>query len=153
MKIETHLRKRARWSRVSFCFWMASSAGFLLLVFLKAPQITDSTIRATLYAADQWHFHGKHFDPQLVCLSALAIGLVSACMASYLLARTGLIELERSMLYSGLADALCIAGSSMAELEKAVAIFVPRTIKGKALDGLGVKGAQEVIELLKKLRP
>jgi len=153
MKIETHLRKRAKMARVFFCLWMTASAGFLLLVFLQVPEITDRTVRATLYAADQWHPPSKDFDPQFVCLSALTIGLVAICTGSYLLARTALKALDRSILYSGLADALCIAGDSMAELEKAVAIFVPRAVKSKALDVFPLKEAQEIVEILKKFRP
>jgi hypothetical protein len=69
-----------------------------------------------------------------------------------LLGRSAFAQIEQAERLSGVADALCISGGNFAQLEKAVALFVPKNSSIANSKQISTDDLKEFVELLKKIR-
>jgi hypothetical protein len=138
MTIELSLRRRAMQSRLLAVFWLTLATIILVGASLSLPHVaTDMlnsigkddgllpTSNAVVKADDQ---HEKITLPhaQVFVMVTVGLGFFGITLISFLLGRASLFEMALAARHSGLADALCIVGSDIDELEKAASFIVPK---------------------------
>jgi hypothetical protein len=128
MTIEFSLRRRARRARYMATLWLGLATFILVGTYASLPVIANRAVRtfvnleqnATQAAGDR-----KGSNIELYVIGVVALALLAVGFAGFLLGRTAFVEIELAARFGGLADALCISGESLDQLEKAANIFVP----------------------------
>ena len=87
---------------------------------------------------------------EVFVLVTLALGFSGITFVGFLLGRASLFEMALAARLGGLADALCITGNDIDELEKAASIVVP---KAKHLSIPEILSAKDIKELAETLKP
>jgi len=90
---------------------------------------------------------------QVYALGTLALGLLAISFACFLLGRAAFVEVELAARFSGIADALCVAGDNFEQLEKAADLLVPAAKYLSVPDIFSVRDLQSVAEVLKQVKP
>ena len=138
MTIELSLRRRAVRARFLAILWLCLVAAILTATYISLPAlagkllasvttITGASPKTDTTAKDSAQLVAKPaVTPQVFTLTSLALGVFAVSFGCYFLSKTALIELESASRLTGLADALCVAGSDFAKFEKAVALLVPK---------------------------
>lgn len=88
--------------------------------------------------------------------SAVAIvmaGLLAVSYACYLLGRSASVEMQCAWRSNALADAMCIAGGNLDDLEKTAHLFSSLTRLPGIVDDLSKKNRAAILELVKLLKP
>jgi len=94
----------------------------------------------------------KNSHIEIYAIGIVALGLLAVCFACFLLGRSAFVEIELSARFGGLADALCIAGESFDQLEKATSFLVPGTKYLSVPEIFSTKDLDSVVQVLKELR-
>jgi hypothetical protein len=164
MTIEFSLRRRARQSRLLAIIWLGMATFILVATYVSLPHFA----RQTLYSIgkiDIQSVEAKNVPTvdspetkslvhmQLYALGTLALGLLAISFACFLLGRTAFVEIELAARFSGIADALCIAGDNFEQLEKAADLLVPAAKYLSVPDIFSVRDLQSVAEVLKQVKP
>jgi hypothetical protein len=153
MTLELSLRRRATHARFLAILWLSISIGVLIGAYASLPFIAQKTLSIagsvdpSMQMANISHLHVPIF-----AITTLLMGFSVISIACYLLGRSAFVEIELAARFSGLADALCVAGSDLAQFEKAAAVLVP---KGKFLSApflRSTKDLKSMAELLKQIR-
>jgi hypothetical protein len=161
MTIEFSLRRRAARSRYMATVWLALATAILIGTYISLPIIANNTLGAvrTLEAqpsgaksTSQPPIEGNALRTEVYVVSVLALGLLAVCFACFLLGRSALVEIELAARFNGFADALCIAGENLDQLEKATSLLVPRTKFLSTSRIFSPKDVKPIIELLNEVR-
>jgi len=143
--------------------WLALAVLILVGTYVSLPLIANNTLHAvhstemessgSKTSAAQPAVAGQpsHFEPYAV--GVLALSLLAVCFACFLLGRAAFVEVELAARFVGLADALCIAGDSIDQLEKAANLLVPGTKYLSVPEVFSLKDLSSVAEVLRELRP
>jgi hypothetical protein len=164
MTIEFSLRRRATQARCLAILWLSLATIILVAAYISIPFVANKTLSSVskielqtigaktspaLDALDTKTF----FHVQLYAMGALALGLFAISFASFLLGRSAFVEIELAARFSGFADALCIAGDSFDQLERAANLLMPSTKYLSVPDIFSTKDLNSLVEVLKELRP
>jgi hypothetical protein len=130
---------------------MATS--IFVLAFLWSPYLLKRTILVLAEPASLQHpiraSESRVLPPDYIAgVGLFALAALFVCYGTYLLGRSAMLELERSAFFNGLADAVCIAGDDFVQLEKAVALFVPRSRHVRQSDILSMKEVKALLQVL-----
>jgi hypothetical protein len=158
MTIEFSLRRRANQSRWIAIAWLSLATIILIGSYVSLPiiagktlisinQIESSSVIVDGASADVEKASFIHLHIFALIILILCLAVIS--FASYLLARTAFIELDSAARFSGLADAICIAGDDFDRLEIAATLFVPRT---KSFPEISEKSLKAFLETVKNTR-
>jgi hypothetical protein len=159
--IEFSLRRRSERARLMAGVWLSLATLILVGTYISLPIIANATIR-TFNSIDsgggkagpsQQPAESKSFHVEIYAVGVLALGLVAVGFACFLLGRTAFVEIEMAARFSGLADALCIAGDNFEHLEKATELLMPATKYLSVPEIFSTKDLDSVVEVLKQLRP
>ena len=161
MTIEFSLRRRATQSRLFAVVYLSLAVIILVGSYFSLPTVAGKTLQSvnqieesrttsispggSVIAAGNdsiIHLHIFALIILILCISAVAF-------ASYLLARSALIEVDLAIRFTGIADALCIAGNDFGQLEKAVVLLVPTS---KYFSELQEKHLKTCLEIVKNVR-
>jgi hypothetical protein len=163
MTIEFSLRQRAKRARYMAVIWLTLATLILVGTYISLPLIANNTLNAihntgtessgskTSPAQPAVAAQTSHFE--LYSVGVLALSLLAICFACFLLGRTAFVEIELAARFVGLADALCIAGENLDQLEKAVNLLVPGTKYLSVPEIFSTKDLSSVVQILKELRP
>jgi hypothetical protein len=135
--------------------WLLLAVAILIGTYLSIPVIENKTLTILESHLDT---HNSVLVPVLdksgtgvlitiTVLSSLAIGF-----ACFFLSRTAFIDFEFAAKFLGLADAICIAGGKLEDLEKASQLFVPKSRSFGMSDMIPKKDRETFMELVKCLR-
>ena len=164
MTIEFSLRRRARQARLLAILWLGLATFILVATYVSLPLFARETLYSisriegqsaetksipTVDAAETKSF----FHMQLYALGTLALGLLAICFACFLLGRTAFVEIELSARFSGIADALCISGDNLAQLEKAANLLVPTAKYLSVPEIFSVRDIRSLADIMKQLKP
>lgn len=161
MTIEFSLRRRATRSRCFAALWLSLAILILVGSYISLPSIASKTLQSVNQIEGSTQNSGSDSKETTVTaknsfvqLHAFALIILTLCLAavsfaSYLLGRSAFIELELAARFNGLADALLIAGNDFGQLEKAVALLVPRT---KYFPELSEKNLETFLKIAKSVR-
>jgi hypothetical protein len=83
----------------------------------------------------------------LVTLCSAIVAIGSAC---FLLARSAFIEIELAVRYVSLADALCLTGANLSDLEKITVLLVPKPRYLSASQAFSPKDLRALAEVIKQ---
>jgi hypothetical protein len=152
MTIEFSLRRRAVRSRYMAILWLSLATLILIGTYISLPVIASSTI--TTFRNIQPTADNKPPHIELYALGVVTLALLAIGFACFLLGRTAFVEIELAARFAGLADAVCIAGDSFDQLEKAANLLVPGTKYLSVPEIFSTKDLGSVLkEVLKELRP
>jgi hypothetical protein len=163
MTIEFSLRQRAKRARYMAVIWLTLATLILVGTYISLPLIANNTLNAihntgmessgskTPTAQPAVAAQASHFE--LYSVGVLALSLIAVCFACFLLGRTAFVEIELAARFVGLADALCIAGENLDQLEKAANLLVPGTKYLSVPEIFSTKDLSSVVQILKELRP
>ena len=138
MTIEFSLRRRATHARCLAILWLSLAIVILVGTYTSLPFVVDKTLSsvskidgATQGASgnvkdDVKEARSLSLRVHLFAIVTLILGLSINLFACYLLGRSAFVEIELAARFGGLADALCIAGNDLGELETAADILVPK---------------------------
>ncbi|MFA5058382.1 MAG: hypothetical protein WC485_09735 [Opitutaceae bacterium] len=154
MTLELSLRRRATHARFLAILWLTISIGVLIGTYLSLPFVAKKALTIaggvdSLMPADAI----SRLHMPIFAITMLLMGFFVIALACYLLGRTVLVEIELAARFSGLADALCVAGSDLTQFERAAAVFVP---KGKYLSAPFLRSSKDLksmAEFLRQIRP
>ena len=136
MTIEFALRRRAAFARWLAALWLLLSVTILVSTYFSLPTVAKATLTAIgVHSGASPAVIGKDLSPAageqatlprafaLVTLCAAIVAIAGAC---FLLARAAFIEVELAVRYVSLADAICLSGANVANLERVAALLVPK---------------------------
>lgn len=150
MTIEFSLRQRAKRSRFFACAYLCLAVVILIGGFLSLPFIAEKTLRSiTQMESVASNASGDGNTLHIFALIILIVCLLVISFAGFLLARGAMIEMESSVRFNGIADALCLAGDDLQQFEVATAVLVPKT---KYFPEFSEKNLKVLLELLKTAR-
>jgi len=86
-------------------------------------------------------------------MGTLVLGLFAVSFACFLLSRSAFIEIELAARFNGLADALCMAGNDLGQLEKAANFLVPKSKYLSVPEIFSAKDLKSLAEFAEQLRP
>lgn len=163
MTIELSLRRRSTQARCFASLWLILATLILIGTYLSLPYIAHKTLNYVSQIEGQFpvptggatigDLKTKTFlQMEVVTLVTLVLGLFAVSFACFLLGRSAFVEIELAARYSGLADALCIAGDNFERLEKAAALLVPKAKEFSIPEMFLPKDREAFVELLKLLR-
>jgi hypothetical protein len=165
MTIELSLRHRARQSHYFAIALFALAFTLLVCAYFSLPSIACKTLNSInrLETANQQTPISNLKDTipsaqisyaslQALTLTTLVLGVSLVAFGCYLLGRAALREIESAERLRGIADAICICGDSLENLQKAVVLLVP---KGQSNSGnenpsaIDLKLFADVLKMLK----
>lgn len=153
MTIETSLRYRALWCRCLAVLWLAVITLILTCVYISLPTIVGAVLEYLSLANKSLAASGSvAYNYQLMIIVITVAELALALSVSYIFARSAYVESETAARLTGIADALCIAGSDIDKFEKAAAILVPRSkilLSGGPMSKTDLKPLADIIKLLR----
>lgn len=164
MTIELSLRRRATHARCLAILWLSLAVAMLVGTYATFPFFADKTLSAvsridgeTQGASNNVKDDVKEAKSailyvQLFAMATLILVLSVVLFACYLLGRSAFIETELAARFSGLADAICIAGNDFGQLEKAAAILVPQAKFLSVPKLFSVKDLKPWADVLKQMR-
>src|SRR5713101_6293203 len=163
MTIEFSLRRRAQRARCMAVFWLTLATLILVGTYISLPLIANHTLSAihamemessaskTSIAQPTIDTKGRHIE--LYAIGVLALSLLAVCFACFLLGRTAFVEIELAARFAAFADALCLAGENLDQLEKAANLLLPGTKYLSVPEIFSTKDLNSVVDLMKELRP
>lgn len=129
--IEQSLRNRASKARYTAMFCIALAILILLGYYVSLPWFTAKILTVAIDFESQLLQVGFNdsTDTYVRLFSAflLVFSVLIVLIAAFLLSRIAFIEMELTVRFNGLADALCISGKDFSQLEKAAALLAPKT--------------------------
>lgn len=129
--LESSLRSRASRAKYSSAVCLSLSVVTLIFAYISLPWFIDKALFSivsfeidvsTVTIATSNDLYIRVFS-----IAVLFVGIAAIAFACYLLSRFAFIQLELSVRFNGLADALCICGNDLALFDKASIIFAPKT--------------------------
>lgn len=144
--------------------WLSLAIVILVGSYTSLPYVADITLSSlskidgatqgtiTSVKDDVKESKSPIFQVHLFALVTLILGLSVILFACYLLGRSAFIEIELAARFSGLADALCIAGNDFGQLEKAAAILVPQPKFLSVPKTFSVGDLKPLTDVLKQLK-
>jgi len=153
MTIEYSLRRRAIHARRLAAVWMGIAVIILISTYASLPFIINKAliIIRTVEGQDPIDNGAADIHMQYFILSIATIELMAVAFACYLLGRSAIIEIELSVRFNGLADALCLSGNNWEQFEKATLLMVPKT-KHLTSKDFSPKDYKWLIDILKSAR-
>jgi hypothetical protein len=163
MTIEFSLRCRAKQARLMAILWLGLAAIVLVATYASLPYVAKKTLYSITTIETQNNETRSNppletseakspFRLQLYALGTLTLGVLVISFACFLLGRTAFVEIELAARFSGIADALCIAGDSMEHLEKAAGLLVPAAKYLSVPEIFSVRNIQSLAELAKQVK-
>ena len=165
MTIELSLRRRATQARCFAILWLAIAVIVLLTTYFTLPSVAGKTLdsinkiqgdrmgRESSPITDESLGAKKSFNHlQVFALTTLVLGVSAVSFACYLLGRSAFMEMELAGRLCGIADALCIAGNDLGQLEKASALLVPKADYLSSSKLISAEDLKALAEVLRKLR-
>ena len=143
--------------------WLSLATIILIGTYVSLPAIANSTIR--MISSIEPQSSGIKPSPtqptaeskaphiELYAIGVLALGVLAICFACFLLGRTAFVDIELAARFGGLADALCISGENLDQLEKAASFLVPGTKYLSVPEIFSTKDLGSALEILKELKP
>jgi hypothetical protein len=164
MTLEFSLRRRAARSRYMAIVWLLLATLILVVTYISLPLIASRTITTFGKLESQPSGVGAvAIQPtadnkaaphiELYALGVVTLALLAISFACFLLGRTAFVEIELAARFAGLADAVCIAGDSFDNLEKAANLLAPGTKYLSVPEIFSIKDLGSVLEVLKQTRP
>jgi hypothetical protein len=164
MTIEFSLRNRARQARLLAIIWLGLATIILVATFISLPYFAQKTL-SSINKLDAQSAQGKnsstidtseakspsHMQP--FAIGTLTLGVLVISFACFMLGRTAFVEIEQAGRFNGIADALCIAGDKIEQLEKTVSLLVPTARYLSVPEIFSLKNIQDVADLVKQVRP
>jgi hypothetical protein len=160
MTLEFSLRRRAVRSRYMAMLWLLLAILILVGTYISLPLIASRTITTfrnlelqpsaapIQLAAD--NKAAPHIE--LYALGVVTLALLAISFACFLLGRTAFVEIELAARFAGLADAVCIAGDSFDNLEKAVNLLAPGTKYLSVPEIFSIKDLGSMLDLVKDIK-
>jgi len=162
MTVEFSLRLRAKRARYMAAFWLSLATVILSGTYLSLPVMANHI--ATGFQAVQTEMSGSaasitsassaarpnHLE--LYAIGVLALSVFAVCFACFLLGRAAFVEIELAARFLAFADALCLAGDDLAQLEKVANLLLPGTKYLSVPEIFSVKDLSSVAEIVKELR-
>lgn len=136
-------------------FWLALASLILISTYLSLPLVAGGTLRAFNSAFSfEMQTQSPSITPhvELYATGVLALGIFAICFACFLIGRTAFVEIELAARFLALADALCLAGSNLEQLEKAANFLLPGTKYLSVPEIFSVKDLDTVATIIKDLR-
>jgi len=141
-------------------FWLVLATLILVGAYISLPIIANNTLTTvkniqppnSQTAESKATAADKVPHTELYALGVLTLGLLAISFACFLLGRTAFVELELAARFSGLADALCIAGDNLDQLEKAAKFLVPESKYLSVPEIFSIKDMGSALELFKEVR-
>jgi len=156
MTIEFSLRRRATQSRCLAAVWLSLAVIILVGTYISLPTVVNKTLRNISQFVGQTSgtnnilMADAHI--QFFVMGTLILGLSAISFACFLLGRSAFVEIELAARYSGLADALCIAGNDFGQLEKAVNLLVPKAKYLSIPEIISSKNLSSMADVIKQAR-
>lgn len=163
MTIELSLRRRATHARCFAILWLTLAVAILVGTYTSLPVVADKILssvskidRVATGATGSGKDDAKEAKItttylQIFATATLILGLSIISFACYLLGRTSFFEIELAARFGGLADALCLAGNDLGNLEKAAAILVPKAKYLSSPAILSAKDIKPLVDVVKQL--
>jgi hypothetical protein len=163
MTIELSLRRRATHARCFGILWLTLAVAILVGTYTSLPAVADkilSSVSKTDHVAIGATGSGKDDAKeakttttylQTFAIATLILGLSIISFACYLLGRTSFFEMELAARFGGLADALCMAGNDLGNLEKAAVVFVPKATYLSSPVALSANDIKPLVDAVKKV--
>lgn len=156
MTIELSLRRRATQSRCLATLWLSLSVIILVGTYISLPLVADKTLSSVIQIEDKTLATSSsetvHAHVQFFAIATLFFGFLAISFACFLLGRSAFIEIELAARFSGLADALCIAGNDFDQLEKVANILVPKAKHFSVPDIFSTKLLSSLTDFIKEAR-
>ena len=164
MTIEYSLRRRAAQARLLAILWLSVATLILVATYVSLPFFAKEALQSftKIEAQSTVSKAGSVIESpetkstvhlQLYVLGTLTLGVLAISCACFLLGRTAFIEIELAARFSGIADALCIAGENLEQLEKAAGFLVPEAKYLSVPEIFSVKSVQSAADIVKQLKP
>ena len=161
MTIERSLRRRAIQARCLSVLWLSLAILILVGTYISLPFIGNKTLTYISQVNDSFvEPHSIGFpstletrafsQAQILSLGILVLAMIAIVYTCFLLGRAAFIEIGIAVRYSGLADALCIAGDDFDRLQKLAELFAPKDFSFPRM--LASKDRESLVELLKLMR-
>src|SRR6266404_4879269 len=163
MTLEFSLRRRAMQARCLAALWLGLATTILLGTYISLPFVAGKTLAYVSQVEAQTPFANDVTDTsksssklishaQIFAMGTMVLGLCAVSFACFLLGRSAFVEIELSARFAGLADALCIAGESFEELEKAANLLMPTAKYLSVPEIFSAKDLKSVADTVKQLR-
>jgi hypothetical protein len=162
MTLELSLRRRGIRARGLAIVWLTLVVTILVATYISLPLVAGkllTTVNTTAGTSPKTDTTGKDqqsaspaITPQVFTLTILGLGVFAVSFGCYFLSRTAFIELESAARFTGLADALCIAGGDFTQFEKAVNLLVPKVGELTNTKTFSVNDLKLLAETLKPLK-
>jgi len=163
MTIEYSLRRRAAQARLLAIFWLGLATVILVSTYVSLPFFAKQVSRSvsaveieTNVTTSRASGESSQLAPsahlQLYALGTLTLGVLAISFCCFLLGRTAFVEIELAARFTGIADALCIAGDNMEQLEKAAQLLVPAAKYLSVPEIFSVKDIQSVAATVKPVK-
>jgi hypothetical protein len=152
--IEASLRKRAKQLHLTACLLLLSAVVILLGTYSSLPYFTGLALKSIREAMLASISPTSSLEQMVFsfAIGAVILAFAAIIYSCTLLGRGAYVAIELATQASGLADALCIAGDNLVQLEKYVALLVPATKHFSPAELVSGKDVETLIELLKKLK-
>lgn len=142
--------------------WLLLAVFILIGTYVSIPTVAGSTLKAVSLAdgtaiprnAKDGVATGAEQSAltRSFALVTLCAGITAIGAACFLLARSAFIEIELAVRYVSLADALCLTGSNLTDLEKLAVILVPKSRYLSASQAFSLKDLKALAEVVKQLK-
>lgn len=167
MNIELSLRRRAARAQILAGIFFSLSLAVLVGTLIYSPSWSANGFRAITSAPvderiarpvagtkelSRKEGDGSNSIGQAPIITVLILGFSLAVSSSWLLAKAALLKLDSASRMTTLADALCITGSNLDELEKAVAILGSAKSEASPASGVEGKDLETLVSIVSKLR-
>jgi len=165
MTIELSLRRRATRARLFAFLWLSVAVVILIGTYISLPSVAGRTLdsvnkiegnitgASSISPKDGASTEKTSFlSLRMFALTTLVLGVVAVSFACYLLGKGALMEMESAERLRGIADALCIAGNDIGQLEKAAALLLPKAQYLPDSKSISVADLKDFTEVLKKIR-
>lgn len=170
MTIELSLRRRAARARWFAIAWLATATIILVSTYFSLPVVAGNTLESinriegnaagvagNSTAADNTKQEKttdqkSFFTLHMFAVITLVLAVSAVSFACYLLGKSAFVELETAGRLSGIADALCIAGDNLEQLERAAALLVPKAQYLSTSKLISADDLKDFAEVLKKIR-
>jgi hypothetical protein len=129
--------------------WLGLAVIILVGTYISFPLLANKTISyvGQLESGGLSTVGDRHVQWFAIGTILLALSLIA--FACYLLGRSALIEIELAAWFCGLADALCLCGDNVEQLEKVAAIVVPKPKHISTLP-LSSKDIKPLVDLVRR---
>jgi hypothetical protein len=161
MTVEFSLRLRAKRARYMAAAWLILATLILMGTYISLPIVANRSAKGLnametealgVDASTKLAGAGKSGHLELYVVGISALGVVTVCFACFLLGRAAFVEIELAARFLAFADALCLAGEDLGQLERIANLLLPGTKYLSVPEIFSVKDLSSVVDIAKELR-